>query len=40
MHKDGVYTLTAGFPIGVAGSTNLIRILQKEQIEYYLSLAK
>ncbi|MCR6577329.1 pyruvate kinase [Campylobacter insulaenigrae] len=40
MQKDGIYTLTAGFPIGVAGSTNLIRILQKEQIEYYLSLAK
>lgn len=40
MKKDGIYTLTAGFPIGVAGSTNLIRILQKEQIEYYLSLVK
>ncbi|TXE86213.1 pyruvate kinase [Campylobacter volucris] len=38
--KDGTYTLTAGFPVGVAGSTNLIRILQKEQIEYYLSLVK
>ncbi|EAI3906001.1 pyruvate kinase [Campylobacter lari] len=40
MKKDGVYTLTAGFPVGVAGSTNLIRILQKDQIEYYLSLGK
>ncbi|MBX1886045.1 pyruvate kinase [Campylobacter peloridis] len=40
MQKEGVYTLTAGFPVGVAGSTNLIRILQKEQIEYYLSLSK
>lgn len=31
------YLLTAGHPAGVEGSTDLIRILRQEQIEYYLS---
>lgn len=31
------YLLTAGHPAGVSGSTDLIRILRQEQIEYYLS---
>lgn len=30
------YILTAGHPVGKAGSTNLIRVLTKEQLEYYL----
>lgn len=30
------YILTAGHPVGKKGSTNLIRILAKEQLEYYL----
>ncbi|ARJ55827.1 pyruvate kinase [Campylobacter cuniculorum] len=34
--REKCYILTAGFPIGVKGSSNLIRILQKEQIDYYL----
>ncbi|TEY00559.1 pyruvate kinase [Campylobacter sp. US33a] len=35
--KDKTYILTAGFPTGVEGSSNLIRILKKDQIEYYLT---
>ncbi|WP_297194056.1 pyruvate kinase [uncultured Campylobacter sp.] len=41
-HKQGLintkktYILTAGFPTGIEGSSNLIRILKEEQIEYYL----
>ncbi len=30
------YIVTAGYPTGVPGSTNFIRILKKEQIEYYV----
>ena len=33
------YIATAGFPTGVEGSTNFIRILKKEQIEYYTDFA-
>ncbi|MBZ7987637.1 pyruvate kinase [Campylobacter canadensis] len=32
------YVVTAGYPVGKTGSTNLIRILENEQIEYYLNL--
>ncbi|CZE47959.1 pyruvate kinase [Campylobacter geochelonis] len=32
------YVITAGFPTGVAGSTNYIRILKKDQIRYYLDI--
>lgn len=35
IRPDGGYLLTAGYPTGVEGSTNFIRILRKEQIEYY-----
>ncbi|AQW83100.1 pyruvate kinase [Campylobacter pinnipediorum] len=35
---DKTYLVTAGFPTGVEGSTNFMRILRKEQIEHYLSL--
>jgi pyruvate kinase len=31
------YLLTAGYPSGIEGSTNLIRVLQKEALEYYLN---
>jgi len=33
---DKEYIVTAGYPTGVPGSTNFIRILKKEQIEYYV----
>ena len=36
MNMEKSYILTAGFPTGVEGSSNLIRILNKEQISYYL----
>ncbi|EOI2541305.1 pyruvate kinase [Campylobacter jejuni] len=36
MDEDKYYLLTAGFPTGVEGTSNLIRILNKEQITYYL----
>lgn len=37
--KDKTYIVTAGYPTGVEGSTNFIRILRREQIEYYEDLA-
>lgn len=33
------YIVTAGYPAGVEGNTNYIRILKKDQIDYYLSQA-
>lgn len=36
MDKDRCYILTAGFPTGIEGTSNLIRILKKDQIAYYL----
>lgn len=36
--KNKSYIVTAGYPTGVEGSTNFIRILKKEQIEYYEDL--
>ncbi|WP_395766138.1 pyruvate kinase [Campylobacter jejuni] len=36
MDEDKCYLLIAGFPTGVEGTSNLIRILNKEQIAYYL----
>ncbi len=39
VNKDGTYLVTAGFPTGVEGSTNFIRILKREQIEYYVDFA-
>ncbi len=38
INEDGTYIVTAGFPTGCEGSTNFIRILKKEQIEYYKNL--
>lgn len=37
MAEDKTYILTAGFPTGVQGTSNLIRILKKDQIAYYLN---
>ena len=34
--ENKTYVLTAGFPTGIEGSSNLIRILKEEQIKYYL----
>ena len=38
--RDKSYIMTAGYPAGVAGSTNFIRILKREQIDYYTELAQ
>jgi pyruvate kinase len=35
MKVDETYVLTAGYPVGVPGSTNFIRILRESEIEYY-----
>jgi len=35
--ENKCYILTAGFPTGKEGTSNLIRILKKEQIAYYLN---
>jgi len=37
--KDKTYIVTAGYPTGVAGNTNFIRIMRREQIDYYLDFA-
>ena len=33
---DGEYLLTSGYPAGQKGSTNLIRVLKKAELEYYI----
>ena len=38
LDKEKTYVLTAGFPTGVKGTSNLVNVLKKEQIEYYLSV--
>jgi len=44
-YKDGyidtekTYVMTAGFPTGSQGSTNYIRIIKKDQINYYRAIA-
>ena len=40
INYESTYTLTAGYPTGKIGSTNYIRILRKDQIEYYLNEVK
>lgn len=37
---DKSYILTAGDPVGVEGSTNMIRILREQEMEFFKSLAK
>jgi len=34
------YILTAGDPVGVQGSTNMIRILRETEMEFFRSLKK
>ncbi len=36
INLEKTYIVTAGFPTGIPGSTNFIRILKKEQMEYYV----
>jgi len=37
--ENGTYIVTAGYPTGKEGSTNFIRILKKEQMQYYTDFA-
>lgn len=37
--KENTYILTAGDPVGIAGSTNNIRILKEHEIEHFSSLS-
>ena len=37
--KENTYILTAGDPVGIAGSTNNIRILKEHEIEHFASLS-
>ncbi len=36
MRREKCYVMTAGFPTGVRGTSNLVNVLKREQIEYYL----
>ena len=38
LHLDKSYILTAGDPVGVAGSTNMIRILREHEMMFFKSL--
>ena len=38
--KENTYILTAGDPVGIAGSTNSIRILKRHEIEYFAGLSE
>ena len=38
LHLDKSYILTAGDPVGVVGSTNMIRILREHEMEFFASL--
>ncbi len=38
LDKDGLYIATIGYPVGVPGSTNTIKILSSSEIKYYLEL--
>ncbi|PHR54918.1 MAG: pyruvate kinase [Arcobacter sp.] len=37
--KENTYIITAGDPVGVAGTTNNIRILKEKEIEYFASIS-
>ncbi len=39
LHLDKSYILTAGDPVGVAGSTNMIRILREHEMMFFKSLS-
>jgi len=38
LHLDKSYILTAGDPVGVVGSTNMIRILREHEMKFFASL--
>ena len=38
LNENGLYITTIGFPVGVPGSTNTIKILNSSEIKYYLEL--
>ena len=38
LENDGCYVLTAGDPVGVAGTTNSIRVLREHEMDYLKSL--
>jgi pyruvate kinase len=38
LDKKGPYVATVGYPVGMPGSTNTIKILNESEIEYYLNL--
>ena len=37
LKKDGLYVATVGYPVGMPGSTNTIKILTPSEIEYYFN---
>lgn len=37
LNKKGLYVATVGFPVGMPGSTNTIKILTPKEIDYYLN---
>ncbi len=37
LNKEGLYVSTCGYPVGMPGSTNSIKIMNKDEIEYYLN---
>ena len=37
INKNGLYVATVGYPVGMPGSTNTIKILTPSEIKYYLN---
>ena len=37
LNKQGLYIATVGYPVGIPGSTNTIKILTPSEIEYYMN---
>ncbi|MBY0540090.1 MAG: pyruvate kinase [Campylobacterales bacterium] len=37
LNRNGLYVATVGYPVGMPGSTNTIKILTPSEIEYYLN---
>lgn len=37
LKKDGLYVATVGYPVGMPGSTNTIKILTPSEMDYYLN---
>jgi len=38
LDRKGPYVATVGYPVGMPGSTNTIKILNEDEITYYLNL--